>query len=597
MGKSIKILKKCFLIFVIFTILFTLDEVSLGAIVNNPIEKDVTTKSSCIVLTKNEFLGSLGQISTLFPNYNFTFVPIETIGSNNPVAIREYLFSHFRSGYLIIATDEKTIPPGTLTIVDKGDFSPKEVQSDAFYSIDALDFDKDGKYGEFYDDIMKTKLQFRFIVSRLPFKSNIEFESYFENLKEFEQEKSGPVVLVASFISFPNEMYMNGHILTGDGARAMELIKNNFFTDAITLYETGGDFPTIYNPTAALSKETFIKEIEDAKLIVWDAHGSQTGAYTETWLDKNKNGLPDTGEFTYTPFISASDTFETHAIIFSASCLNLNGDNNLGKSFINNGAIAFIGAREVTYSPSYFTMGNDGGSASIMYYFTNNLSKGNTIGDALYGAFNFYYKNLFFKDIEDPIESALLNIYDFNIYGLPMITLNYKGPTDISNPVESKTKQCNLEYQFNIDNSTKKFTLTIDNIGNYFVILPKNLLVTNQTILGNNTKTIFDPYFNIIRVNESECLVVEGYARGNIDSTIKIKSAGCETNIEVSCGGLDLTDFNFDTKVDHNDLNILISNFGKIYMNENFPYQCDLNNDLRINGADILIFMRYFIKI
>ncbi len=597
MGKSIKIFKKCFFVLVIFTILFTLDEVSLGAIVNNPIEKEVPTKSSCIVLTKNEFLGSIGQLSTLFPNYNFTFVTIETIGSNKPVAIREYLFSHFKSGYLIIATDEKTISPGTLTIIDRGDFSPKEVQSDAFYSIDALDFDKDGKYGEFYDDIMKTKLQFRFIVSRLPFKSNIEFKSYFENLKKFEQEKSGPVVLAASFISFPNEMYMNGHILTGDGARAIELIKNNFFKDAITLYETGGDFPTIYDPTAALSKETFIKEIEDAKLIVWDAHGSQTGAYTETWLDKNKNGLPETGEFTYTPFISASDTFETHAIVFSASCLNLNGDNNLGKSFINSGTIAFIGAREVTYSPSYFTMGNDGGSASIMYYFTKNLSEGNTIGDSLYEAFNFYYKNLFFKDIEDPIESALLNIYDFNIYGLPMMTLNYKGPTDIPNPVESKTKQCNLEYQFNIDNSTKKFTLTIDNIGNYFVILPKNLLVTNQTILGNNTKTIFDPYFSIIRVNEKECLVVEGYARGNIDSTIKIKSAECETNIEVSSGGLDLADFNFDAKVDRNDLNILISNFGKTYMNENFPYQCDLNNDLRINGADILIFMRYFIKI
>jgi len=91
---------------------------------------------------------------------------------------------------------------------------------------------------------------------------------------------------------------------------------------------------------------------------------------------------------------------------------------------------------------------------------------------------------------------------------------NYKGPTDTSNPVESKAQQCKLEYQFNIDNSTKKFTLTVDNIGNYFVILPKNLLVTNQTILGNSTRTIFDPYFNIIRVNEKECLVVEGYTRG-----------------------------------------------------------------------------------
>lgn len=600
MGKSIKIFKKCFLIFAIFTLIFSFNRASSEAIVNNnPSEKEISSNSSCIILTKDEFLNSLRQLIMLFPNYYFSFVTIETIGSSNPVTIRDYLFSHFKYGYLVIAADEQTIPPGTLIITDTEVFSPNKVQSDTFYSIETLDFDKDGNYGEFYDDIMKTKLQFRFIVSRIPYKSNTEFESYFENLKKFKDETSSNILLSASFISFPNEIYMNGHILTGDGARAMEIIKNNFFKNAVTLYETGGDFPTIYDPTATLSKETFIKEIKEANLIIWNAHGSQTGAYTETWFDKNKNGLPDAGEFVYTPFISASDTFETHAIVFSASCLNLNGDNNLGKSFIKKGAVAFVGAREVTYSPSYFATENDGGSASIMCYFTQNLSKGNTVGTALYDAFNFYYKNLLFKDIEDPIESGLLNIYDFNIYGLPMVTLNYKELTNTNNTTEVKSQQCNLEYQFNVDNSTKKFTLNIKNGNHYSIICPKNLLVTNHALLEDSTaiKSIFDPYFNIIRVNENGSLIVEGYIRGDDESTIKIKAAECETNIEVSYDGLDLEDFDFDTKVNYNDLNMLISNFGKTYMDENFPYQCDLNNDLRINGVDILMFLRYFIKV
>jgi len=180
-----------------------------------------------------------------------------------------------------------------------------------------------------------------------------------------------------------------------------------------------------------------------------------------------------------------------------------------------------------------------------------------------------------------------------------MVTLNYKELTNTNNATEVKSQQCNLEYQFNVDNSTKKFTLNIKNGNHYSIICPKNLLVTNHALLEDSTaiKSIFDPYFNIIRVNENGSLIVEGYIRGDDESTIKIKSAECETNIEVSYDGLDLEDFDFDTKVNYNDLNMLISNFGKTYMDENFPYQCDLNNDLRINGVDILMFLRYFIKV
>jgi hypothetical protein len=265
---------------------------------------------------------------------------------------------------------------------------------------------------------LNSGVRFRFIVSRLPCKSDEEFEVYFKNLKAFLNKKPS-VLLASSFISFPGEIYDGGKILTGDGARLMEILKERFFPDAITLYEKGGDFPSIYDCNLPLNKENFINKAKDATLILWDAHGSQTASYTETWIDKNKNGVPEDGEFVYTPFITSGDKFSTNAIVFSGSCLNLQGSDNLGYAFLKNGSVAFIGSREVSYTPSYFRKEDDGGSSSIMYYFAKNLYEGENIGEALYHSFEYFYNNFLYKDIEDPVESGLLNIYDFNIYGLP----------------------------------------------------------------------------------------------------------------------------------------------------------------------------------
>jgi len=78
MGKSIKIFKKCFLIFAIFTLIFSFNRASSEAIVNNnPSEKEISSNSSCIILTKDEFLNSLRQLIMLFPNYNFRLLPLK----------------------------------------------------------------------------------------------------------------------------------------------------------------------------------------------------------------------------------------------------------------------------------------------------------------------------------------------------------------------------------------------------------------------------------------------------------------------------------------------------------------------------------------
>ncbi|MGC8576209.1 MAG: C25 family cysteine peptidase [Caldisericum sp.] len=539
-----------------------------------------------IILTKREFVTDLKPIEKLYPQYKYFYIPIEDIGSNDPIRVRAYLFSHFNSGYLLIALREKDLEAGTLTISEGGKFSPKTVKSDIFYSIENLDFDNDGKFGEFYDDILKSGLKFRFIVSRLPFENKEDFKKYFDNLNAF-MEKRPKVLLASSFISFPNETYDGGKILSGDGARLMELIKNDFFPDSITFYEKGGDFPSIYNCNGALNKENFISASKEATLILWDAHGSQSAAYSEIWLDKNKNGIPENSEFVFTPFVSTSDNFSTNSIVFSLSCLNLQGYDNLGYAFLKNGSTAFIGSREVSYSPSYFYRPEDGGSSSIMYYFVKNLSQGENIGNALYDAFKYFYANLLYADLEDPVESGLLNIYDFNIYGLPLITLNY---VRVKEEITENHAKKDLFFDFDFNTTTNEFKITVKDSEPYFVILPKGLFIKNVYYEDSKNSPIFDWFFNIVRSNFSNALVIKGVIRGKVQGDIVVKGNMFENHYSVILSGFDMKDFNFDKAIDDKDFEILKKSFGKTYMNEDFLPQCDLDSNLKIDGIDVLMF-------
>jgi len=110
------------------------------------------------VLTKGELIDTLIPLQNEFKNYNFFFIKLEDVKSNDPIEIRDYVFEKFNSGYLLIVASEKTIPPYPLTITENDDFTPKEVETDTFYGIEDINFDRDSNLGEFYDDIMKLVL-------------------------------------------------------------------------------------------------------------------------------------------------------------------------------------------------------------------------------------------------------------------------------------------------------------------------------------------------------------------------------------------------------------------------------------------------------
>jgi len=584
MGKHPLLNKLIFLILIVFIVLLFPFNVAKEVLL---VKETSLNSNDVIVLTKEDLINSLKPLQQKFPSYKFFFVPIESIGSLNPLDIRSFLFSRYSTGYLLIAGSENTIPLGTLTITNSKAFSPQTIKSDIFYALENIDFDSDSLFGELYDDMLGRPLKFRFIVGRIPFDTKEEIEVYLKNIDSFENlSKDSKVMLASSFISFPNEIYLNAKILTGDGARLMELLKKDFFHNAFTMYEKSGDFPTIYDCNLPLSKENFIHEIKDKTLIIWDAHGSATSSYSEYWVDKNKDGVPAASEEIFSPFISATDSFKTNAVVLSLSCLNLNGSNNLGKAFLKNGAVAFIGSREVSYSPSYFANKDDGGSSSIAYYFAKNITEGNTIGQSLYNSFSYYFENDLYNDIEDPIEGSFLNIYDFNIYGVPFLKINLNKEA-LNNP-QSENKSCDIDYK--VEEVNGKFVLTINNIKDSFIILPKEIYIVD--ISSNPPKPIHDWYFNIIRVNGLHNITLTGYLRGKSTCEIEVKSDTILSKIKISAASFNKSDFNFDKVVDEKDLEILKETFGKTYMDKGFNPICDLNNDLKVDGTDFLLFQK-----
>jgi hypothetical protein len=386
-------------------------------------------------------------------------------------------------------------------------------------------------------------------------------------------------------------IYQGAKIFNGDGAREEELIATFLDGDVIRLYEKSGSFPSIYDADFELTKENFYSVLPDAGFVNWVAHGSNSAAYREIWNDKNENGIPDDSEFKFESFISKDDTFKANGIFFSGSCLNENGVSNLGKAVLEKGGVAFIGSTGISYSPSYFAAPHDGGTGSINYYFVKNLTSGKTVGESLYTAFQEFFENDFYNDIEDPIEANLMNIYDYNLYGDPAITWN---------PVKKQkeyttTKRTENPIVLHIDNAKDiKITLNIPEKTSLFILLPSGIYIKSSSMKS----TIIDNAFGIIRLNNAVGeIVFSGVVRGDIKGQIIIKDPVTteglleDKTFNIAINGYDIRDINMDERVDGNDLEILIESFGKTYMDKGFNHFTDLNSDYKTDGKDLFILL------
>jgi len=558
----------------------------------------VTHRTPYIILTTNKLMESAKIIASYRnKNYNVKIITIENIGTSNPNDIRNYLKKTVsEKGYLLILGNEDTIPRPSMYPSETVHFTssnlPSETRTDLYYALLNEDIDKDNDSfpGEFYDD--KINIVPNLFVGRIPFNSNEEIEKIFYHTVQFEKNSPQSALLAASFISYPGEIYQGAKIFSGDGAREEELIGGLIGENVFKLYEKSGSFPSIHDTYLPLTKNNFYSLLPSAGFVDWVAHGSSSGAYREIWNDKNQNGIPEEGEYEFKSFVSKDDSFKASGIFFSGSCLNESGTNNLGKAILQKGAVAFIGSTGISFSPSYFTNPHDGGTGSINYYFVKNLVSGKTVGASLYSAFQKFFENDLYNNIEDPLEGNLMDIYDYNLYGDPAVVwrrvkkkkIEYKTSTKSKNPIT-----VNVDGKKDIT-----FTLNIPEKTCLFMLLPHGIYIETST----EKSAIIDNTFGIIRLNNIKGKVAfKGIARGNINGTITIKDSITNgkllenKTLNISIKGYCIRDIDTNGQVDNNDLKAIIENFGKTYMDREFNFFSDLNFDHRVNGNDLFIFL------
>ena len=587
--------------FLIFSIFFAPVGFSEGAVS----QKIATAKENYIILTQKSLLES----AKLFANYhkdqfNTHIVTLSEIGSKNPAEIRAFLKKHFKNGFLLIIGNSDVIPRPAMypsERVHTNSFSgPSKTETDLYYALLSENIDKDGDRfpGELWDD--RITINPNLYVGRIPFNDNADVEKVFNDTVKFESENTGgKAALAGSFISYPGEEYEGAQIFNGDGAREEKLIGTLLPMKKVYLFNKEGSFPSVYPCDMPLNKTNFYSAIQGASFVDWSAHGSSEGAYNEVWFDKNKNGVPDTGDsFKFEAFISENDDFKASGIYFSGSCLNEHGDDNLGTALLKKGAAAFIGSTEISFSPSYFTKKDDGGSASIKYYFVKNLVEGEPVGKALYDSFTYCFDNLLFKDLEDPVEGMLMNIYDFNLYGDPALV--FRTGKSAKNTDKKQIEEDSSDISINFTGAPDSGTLTVsvktnpDNAKkeSFFILFPAEEFSVNAVPEG----AILDKYFGIIRLNGfSGTFTFKGKVRGSGVLTFKIvEDSGTTVAKTVKVKGFDKRDFNFDGKVDLKDFNILRDTFGKTYMDSAFNPLCDINFDHEVNGKDLMLFMQNY---
>ncbi len=584
--------KKPFIFIIIFVLIFSICNI------HRTKATTITHKTQYIILTTNNLIQSAQLVAkTRNKKYDVKIVTVEDIGSNSPSEIRNYLKKIAVSkGYLLILGSENTIPRPSMypssTVHSPSYSAPSETKTDIYYALLNEELDKDGDLfpGELYDDRMNIAPDI--FVGRIPFDSNKEIETIFNRTIQFEENPPQKAVLAASFIAYPGEIYQGARIFNGDGAREEALIATFLGENVIKLYEKSGSFPSIYDADFELTKENFYSVLPDAGFVNWVSHGSNSAAYREIWNDKNENGIPDDGEFEFESFIAKDDAFQANGIFFSGSCLNENGGSNLGKAILKKGGVAFIGSTGISYSPSYFAAPHDGGTGSINYYFVKNLTTGKTVGESLYTALQEFFENDFYNDIEDPIEANLMNIYDYNLYGDPAITWSV-----VEKQKEYTTiKRTENPIVLRIDNVKDiKITLNIPEKTSLFILIPSGVYIKFSSVKN----AIIDNAFGIIRLNNAIGeIVFSGVVRGNIKGQITIKDSITTEDLSledktfnVAINGYDIRDINMDERVDSNDLEILIENFGKTYMDKGFDHFTDLNSDYKTDGKDLFILL------
>lgn len=420
------------------------DSAVFSIIPPNDIQSFATTSSPCfsqenidylIITTKNlessvlflqywrELTGyntHIVMVSDIFDQYN---------GIDEAEKIRNFLIEKYQIWnlkYVLIIGSNALIPMRNCYPNADNHASSGRTPTDYYYAdlTGDWDADHDGFYGERGDD--NPDFIADVSVGRIPVDQPYLVEKICQKIIEFEQTNDQwkkKALHIGAFLNLENEDN-SGYEMT-DGAYLMESLSENILSprgyQITSLYEKEGLSPSIFSSDYHLTRKNVSTELTNGYgLVNWNAHGSSSAAFRLYWKNDDGDGIPESRETASPAFVHGADTVlfndDKPGIVFSCSCENSYPEySNLGASFLENGAVSFIGASRNAWGTIGWQSENDGGSSSLDYLFTEYLiGRDETVGSALYKAKYDYFTKYDWWDWK-----THQNMYAFNLYGDP----------------------------------------------------------------------------------------------------------------------------------------------------------------------------------
>ncbi len=351
----------------------------------------------------------------------------------NASDIRLFLRDHYNRWsirYLLILGSKKTIPMFYVYPNSRDHISRYScVPTDFFYSdlVSVMDYDRDGYPGELFEDL--TDVHPQIAVGRIPFDSPRIVGRILENIRKNELEKIGITrrfLIASSVLSYRGEHFEGKRLLKCDEsftAISLSKIATNMHISTLIMNEEGGLEPSVFDKYLHLNAHNFkyILQNGDIGLTLFLGHGSSSAIYRKYLKDNIVVNSKETNIY-WEELISNTNTVKLYGGVFlSAACLTANPENfhNLGGVLLRSGVDAYVGLTSVGWSPSNYKNRSNGGINPIFSEIAAEMLYGNTVGEALKNAILVYDKTNKFSDIEDPLYSGQMNIYDLIIYGDP----------------------------------------------------------------------------------------------------------------------------------------------------------------------------------
>jgi len=410
-----------------------------------------------------------------YPGFSVEIVTIQWISDNyNGVDLQEQIrnflidkYEEWGINYLLIVGTRNTIPMRRCDPIDWdfGDY----VYNDFYYSdlTGNWDLDQDGIFGEYGDDDVDFIPEIS--VGRIPSDNKDTVAQICENIMQFGSDTGTwkKNVLLLGAISYYQGLESYGWVYDRDDCGTlMEECRIDIFDpedfNCVRMFEAEGLRPSTYDYEYPLEHSNVLSEWTNNYAIVnMVGHSNENLAARWIWDHDDGDNIPEVaeGELIYKDILRKSDSqalsMQKPPIVFSGGCSQLHGQNNMGRSFIeDNAAVAYIGTTDLGFYniTRVWNDESDGGFASIDYYFFYYLiSQDQTCGDALSNS-KLYFSNHFMFNEYNPewIYRCYSTLMGTTLYGDPALGLypTSNPPSKPSTPDGPSSGRININYKF-----------------------------------------------------------------------------------------------------------------------------------------------------